>query len=43
MNIIDLQDVIENDDIHLDTMFKLSLAVDICQVRIVENINRDTD
>ncbi|XP_053384831.1 atrial natriuretic peptide receptor 1-like [Mercenaria mercenaria] len=26
-----LQDVIENDDIHLDTMFKLSLALDICQ------------
>ena len=27
-----LQDVIENDDIKLDTMFKLSIAVDICQV-----------
>ena len=26
------QDVIENDDIRLDTMFKLSIAVDICQV-----------
>ncbi|XP_053384657.1 atrial natriuretic peptide receptor 1-like [Mercenaria mercenaria] len=26
-----IQDVIENDDIHLDTMFKLSLVVDICQ------------
>lgn len=28
------QDVIENDNIHLDTMFKLSIVVDICQVRI---------
>ncbi|XP_060604135.1 atrial natriuretic peptide receptor 1-like [Ruditapes philippinarum] len=26
-----IQDVIENDDINLDTMFKLSLALDICQ------------
>jgi hypothetical protein len=28
------QDVIENDDIHLDMMFKLSLVVDICQVNV---------
>ncbi|XP_052799084.1 atrial natriuretic peptide receptor 1-like [Mya arenaria] len=26
-----IQDVIENDDIKLDTMFKLSIAVDVCQ------------
>lgn len=28
-----LQDIIENDDIKLDTMFKLSIAIDICRVR----------
>ena len=28
------QDVIEHDDIKLDTMFKISIAVDICKVKI---------
>ena len=27
-----IQDILENEDIKLDTMFKLSLAIDICRV-----------